>query len=151
VTEDRRKLALAEDVWRSMFGFLMHTRPQRDAAIGRLGLTPNECKALYSLDPERGRTMRELATAWQCDASTATWAVDRLERAGLAERRNHPHDRRVRLVVLTAKGADTKAALLDAMWTTPPELLELGTEQLQALRGLLANLPAGLDEFAETS
>ncbi len=149
---DRRKLAVAEEVWRGMFGFLMYTRPQRDAVMGQLGLTPNECKALYSLDGERSRTMKELAAAWSCDASTATWLVDRLERLGLAERRNRPQDRRVRLVVLTAKGVATKAALLQGMWATPPpELLDLTTEQLRALRDLLTHLPTGLDEFPQTS
>ena len=35
-----------------------------------------------------------------------TTAVDRLARRGLVERRDHPHDRRVRLVELTPRGRD---------------------------------------------
>jgi DNA-binding MarR family transcriptional regulator len=49
--------------------------------------------------------MRALAREWRCDASTATWIVDRLEGKGLAERRAHATDRRVKLVVLTPRGA----------------------------------------------
>ena len=134
-----------------MFGFLLNTRPQRDAVIARLGLTPTECKALYTLDRTLTRTMRELATAWQCDASTATWTVDRLERLGLAERRPHSHDRRVRLVGLTKKGEAVKAELVEGMYATPPELLELTRAQLRQLRDLLAQLPRGLDEFPDAS
>lgn len=146
MAEEREKLAVAEQAWRSMFGFLMHTRPHRDAVLARLRLTPNDAKALYSLDRDRGRTMTELAAAWRCDASTATWTVDRLERLGMAQRRSHPQDRRVRLVVLTAAGAATKTEMLQGMNATPRELLKLDVAELRSLRDLLARLPTGLEE-----
>jgi MarR family transcriptional regulator, organic hydroperoxide resistance regulator len=142
------KSVLADQVWNRLFGFFVHTRRQRDAALARLGLTPNESRSLYSLDGEHSRTMKDLATAWKCDASTATWSVDRLEHLGLAARHAHPRDRRVRLVKLTDKGVATKAALLEAMYAMPAELLALTTEQLSALDDILAHLPIGLDEFA---
>ena len=46
-------------------------------------------------------SMRVLADEWTCDASNATFIVDRLEERGLAERRSVPEDRRLKLVVLT--------------------------------------------------
>src|SRR5919202_3764002 len=88
------KAALARRVWSRMFDFLMVTAPQRARSLGRRGLTPNDSRALGSLDAEAGRTMRSLAEEWECDASNATWIVDRLERLGLAERRTVPEDRR---------------------------------------------------------
>jgi DNA-binding MarR family transcriptional regulator len=135
------KRTVAAEVWQRMFGFLMYTRPQRDAVLTRLGLTPTESKALYSLDAGDGRTMRVLAAEWQCDPSTATWIVDRLERLGLVERRPDIDDRRRRLVVLTAKGSRVQAKLIAGMADTPPELLELTAGQLSALRDLLSRLP----------
>ena len=78
------KAALARDVWVLMFDFLMRTSPQRARSLGRCGLTPNDARALAALDPLVGRTMRSLADDWECDASNATWIVDRLERLGLA-------------------------------------------------------------------
>ncbi|MEV8630060.1 MarR family transcriptional regulator [Streptosporangium sp. NPDC051023] len=138
---DSGKAAVAEQVWRSMFGFLMHTRPRRDAVLAHLGLTPTEAKALDSLDGETGRTMKELAAEWTCDASTATWTVDRLERLGMAERRPHPQDRRARLVFLTEPGVTTREEMVRGMNATPPELLGLDTEELHTLRTLLAKLP----------
>ena len=55
--------------------------------------------------------MSTLADAWKCDASNVTWLVDRLEEHGLAERRPHPTDRRVRTVALTRKGAQMRAQI----------------------------------------
>lgn len=138
---DQAKQELASEVWRQMFGFLMQTAPRRGAVLARLGLTPNESRALYSLDAETGRAMSDLAASWRCDASTATWSVNRLERLGLAERRSHPTDRRVRLVFLTSLGVKTRRELLQGMFATPPELLAYTDEQLRTLRDLLAELP----------
>jgi DNA-binding MarR family transcriptional regulator len=136
------KTARARRVWELMFGLLMRSAPQRTQILGRFGLTPNDSRALGSLDPHEGRTMRSLADEWQCDASNATWIVDRLERAGLAERRSRPDDRRVKLVCLTPKGVKTKADVLDAFHETPPELLELENADLVALERILRALTA---------
>jgi DNA-binding MarR family transcriptional regulator len=84
--------------------------------------------------------MRSLADEWRCDASNATWIIDRLEGAGLAVRRAAPNDRRVKLVVLTAKGARVKREVLEAFYTPPPELLALDSTELAALERLLDRL-----------
>jgi DNA-binding MarR family transcriptional regulator len=131
---------LARRVWTRMFDFLMRTAPDRARSLGRRGLTPNDARALSSLDRETGRTMRALAEQWECDASNATWIVDRLEQFGLAERRPVPNDRRAWHVVLTAKGQRTRSELLEEYHTPPPELLRLGKADLSALDRALAKL-----------
>lgn len=136
------KAALARRAWGRMFGFLMRTAPQRVSSLARRGLTPNDSRALASLDPEKGRTMRSLADEWQCDASNATWIVDRLERMHLAERRTIPRDRRVKLVVLTPKGAKTKAELMEEFFTPPAELVALDRADLEALDRATEKLPS---------
>jgi DNA-binding MarR family transcriptional regulator len=123
-----------------MFDFFISTAPQRTDVLGRWELTPNDSRALNSLDPEDGRTMRSLADEWQCDASNATWIIDRLERAGLAERRSSPDDRRVKLVGLTAKGVRTKREVMDAFYQPPAELLELSAADLALLEGVMTRL-----------
>jgi DNA-binding MarR family transcriptional regulator len=123
-----------------MFDFLMRTAPERGRSLGRRGLTPNDARALSSLDRDAGRTMRALAEQWECDASNATWIVDRLERLGLAERRAVPHDRRVRHVVLTAKGERIRADLLEEYHTPPAELLGMSRRDLEALDRALGKL-----------
>jgi DNA-binding MarR family transcriptional regulator len=133
-TRSTSKATLASDAWRSIFDFIVGTVDHRIAVLSRLGLTPNDSRALGSLDQDTGRTMRALAAALQCDASTATWIVDRLESKHLAERRPHPTDRRVKLVVLTPHGAQVKAEMLAGTYMPPPALLELDRAALVALR-----------------
>lgn len=136
------KTILAQRAWGLMFDFLVRTSPQRNKSLARRGLTANDARALTSLDPHDGRTMRSLADGWECDASNATWIVDRLERLGLAERRADPHDRRLKLVVLTTKGLKTKGQLMAEFHTPPPELLELDRSDLETLQRILEKLPA---------
>src|SRR2546430_7234482 len=87
--------------------------------------------------------MQTLATEWRCDASTATWLVDRLEKRGFATRRSAPEDRRVKLVSLTALGSSTKRRLQAEFYKPPPELLRLDEAELIALRDAAAHLPTG--------
>ena len=134
------KTAIAADAWRSIFDFIVATVGHRNRILAQLGLTPNDARALSSLDPRTGRTMRALASEWECDASTVTWIVDRLERKHLAERGAHPTDRRKTLVTLTPAGVRTKDAMLAGNYTPPPELLDLDDADLVALRDASAVL-----------
>ena len=136
-----KKARLAAEAWKRVFTFFMQTRSQRDRVLARLALTPNDVRALTELDVTTGRTMRSLAEEWGCDASTATWIVDRLEKRGLVERRSKPGDRRVKLVVLTPAGAKTRKQLLDGMFEPPPELLALPQKTLEVLRDSLPGRP----------
>jgi MarR family transcriptional regulator, organic hydroperoxide resistance regulator len=135
------KAALAAEVWRDIFNLIIATASQRNRSLARLGLTPNDSRALHSLDQETGRTLRALADEWQCDASTATWIVDRLETKGLAERRAHPSDRRARHVFLTPLGVQKRAEMVAETYTPPSELLTLDRTDLITLRDALARLP----------
>jgi DNA-binding MarR family transcriptional regulator len=137
------KVALAAEVWQRLFDFIIDTRPQRDKALGRHDLTPNDSRALFTLDATTGRTMGALAEAWECDASNATWIVDRLEKRGLAERRAQPGDRRVKLVVLTTAGVKMKSTLREALYQPPRELLELDRADLEALSRATVKLRRG--------
>ena len=125
-----------------MFDLLMRSAPERGRALAARGLTPNDARALFSLDTGEGRSMRSLADAWKCDPSNATWIVDRLETLGLAERKAVPHDRRVKLVVLTPKGLKTRTALLNEFHRPPAEFGALDVEDLEALERILAKLSA---------
>jgi DNA-binding MarR family transcriptional regulator len=135
------KSAIAADAWRHLFDFFVLTRPQRNRVLERLGLTPNDVRALSSLEAGAGQTMRSLAEAWSCDASNATWMVDRLEQRGLAERRAKPGDRRVKLVALTPAGSRTKKEVQAGMYRPPADLLRLPQETLERLRDAAAHLP----------
>jgi DNA-binding MarR family transcriptional regulator len=132
----------AAAAWRLIFDYILATAPLRVAVLDRLGLTPAESRALSSLDPTGGRSMRSLAEAWSCDPSNATWLVDRLERQGLAKRVARDGDRRVKAVVLTLKGKRIRGRLIDSLYTPPPDLVALPLRDLDALRAAAARLPA---------
>jgi DNA-binding MarR family transcriptional regulator len=145
-TTSPAKEALAADVWRPLARFFFETAAHRTRILREEGLTPNDAKALGILDRSRGRPMSELASEWMCDASNATWIVDRLEERGLAERTASPTDRRVKLVVLTALGERTRDRVMEAMFQPPPELLQLSRKDLEALRDAVAKLPLDAPE-----
>src|SRR5215510_11038451 len=135
--------ALARRVWQAMFEVLTRTAPARTTSLARRGLTPNDSRALFSLDPRSGRSMRSLADEWQCDPSNATWIVDHLEELGLAKRQAVLHDKRIKLVVLTRKGEKTRSELLEEFHQPPPEFDPLERTDLEALDRVLAKLTVG--------
>jgi DNA-binding MarR family transcriptional regulator len=135
------KHALAADAWGPLARFFFDTVRHRQRVLVREGLTPNDARAFMALDATEGKSMRSLADEWTCDASNATFIVDRLEERGLAERRSVPEDRRLKLVVLTPLGEETKRRVLTHFFDPPPELLELSREDLEALRDAVAKLP----------
>src|SRR5258706_2602780 len=132
----------ANAAWRHIFDYIVATAADRVALLERLGLTPAESRALSSLDPKGGRSMRSLADEWACDPSNATWLVDRLERQGLAKRVSRDDDRRVKAVVLTAKGKRLRGELIDSLYTPPPDLVALPQRDLDALRAAASKLPS---------
>ena len=133
---------LARDVWQHLVGYLFAQRETQMAIARDLGLTPGHMKAMFGLDAEEGVPMGELASVLACDASNATWLVDRLEERGLVERRPFPGDRRVKSVVLTPEGVKTKQLLVERMGTPPDELVALDRADLETLHAALGLLPA---------
>src|SRR5258708_11587863 len=111
----------ATAAWRHIFDYIRATAADRVALLERLGLTPAESRALSSLDPGAGRSMRSLADEWSCDPSNATWLVDRLERQGLAKRGSRDGDRRGKAGVLTPKGKKLPGGPLASPYTPPPD------------------------------
>ena len=148
-TRPASKATLAADVWRDLFAFFWSTGSRNAMVLvsQELGLTPGHVKALLELQPDQPRPMGALAESLHCDASNATWLVDRLEEAGLVERGTVPTDRRVKTVVLTAVGAKTRAEVVDRLHEPPAELLALDREDLEELRAALAKLPKSEPPF----
>jgi DNA-binding MarR family transcriptional regulator len=138
------KRALAAEVWRLMaeFSSANFQRSAQAQLMRELGLTPAHFRALSILDPEEPRPMRAMASALCCDASMATWLVDRLEERGLVERHTPPNDRRVKTVVLTTLGRRTREKLRESFFDPPDALMDLDVGSLEAMRSALRKLPA---------
>lgn len=135
------KIELAQDVWQTMLGYLVTHRAHQSLVAQELGLTPGHVKALYELGADESVSMGALASVLGCDASSATWLVDRLEERGLVERQPHPRDRRVKTVVLTPDGAKTKARLVELLSEPPDDLVALDRDALDQLHDALRLLP----------
>lgn len=111
--------AVAE-AWRIVSDMVLDDALRRKVADS-LGLSFVKVRALRRI-AAGPRPMRELAEAVAIDAPYFTLVVDDLERQGLVERRPHPTDRRVKLVVATRRGKE-KARRAEEILATPPERL----------------------------
>ena len=127
-----------------MFDLLLSGEAQNHLrqACGTVGLHPGHVKALMQLRRESGLSMRSLADRWACDASYVTTIVDELEERGLAARRPHPSDRRIKTVELTAAGARTMDNALELLYEPPSSFGALTPTEQRELRDLLRKIAA---------
>jgi DNA-binding MarR family transcriptional regulator len=94
-----------------------HTRTAD--ALATVGLTPALFAVLNVLDRRDGAIQQHLSADMGIDPSAMVTLIDKLEEAGLAERRRRPGDRRAWEVAITPKGRRTlerarrKAALVE--------------------------------------
>jgi DNA-binding MarR family transcriptional regulator len=126
-----------EEAWSLISQLFWDLRPRMLSVAGEFGLTPPQMFALRVLDPEHPLPMRELAAHLHCDSSNVTGLVDRLTAQGLVERREAPHDRRVRMLTVTARGAEVRERLHAVMLEVPPGLAALSEADQRALRTLM--------------
>ena len=106
-------------------------------------LTIIQLYALQAMADSDGQlTMGQMAASLHCDASNVTGIVDRLTALHLITRREHPQDRRVKTLALTAAGQRVISVLHDEL----PE--RLGCTGLTAIER--ANLRRLLDKLSPT-
>jgi len=139
----RRVEPADREVWRHIaeMWFSDENHDRFHEACEAIDVSPPQLKALLSLRPGDGQTMRSLAQGWRCDASWVTGIVDGLEDRGYAARRAHATDRRVKVVEITDAGAKAKAEALEQLYHPPAALRErLTAAELSTLRDLLRKL-----------
>jgi len=129
--------AAVQEAWSLVGRLFWQMRPRMLAVAGEVGLTPPQMFALRALDPQQPVPMRELAAQLKCDSSNVTGLVDGLEAQGLVERRSADHDRRVRMLVVTERGAQVRARITEAVEAVPPALASLSAQDQRALRDIL--------------
>ena len=89
-------------------------------------------------------TQTELAEMVGLDKTTMVVTVDELERAGLAERRLSPHDRRARIVAVTAAGKRKVTEAEKVKERVQSDVLgELSAREREALMDALSKLVEG--------
>lgn len=126
---------LGSETWSLLQEIVFSQRPRWMEVIREYDLNPPHWIALQTL--EEPKPMGELAKALSCDNSNVTWITDRLEERGLVTRTPAPHDRRVRLLVLTKKGRTLREEISERLAEPPPPIAGLSREDQRALRDLL--------------
>ena len=117
---------------------LIHLSKRRFMAIAsEFELSPPQVMALRQLDPDEPKPMSELALALRCDNSNVTGIVDRLEDRGLVERRSATHDRRVKMLAVTPRGAEVRERLAERLEQAPAPLARLSPEDQRTLRDIM--------------
>jgi MarR family transcriptional regulator, organic hydroperoxide resistance regulator len=127
----------AREAWRLFWRIFLEDKRRRWEILSELGISPQQAMALGTLEPGQALPMSALAAELHCDNSNITGIVDRLEAAGLAERRPSERDRRVKAVVLTEKGEWMRIEIDRRAGEPPPKLAALSDEDATALRDIL--------------
>jgi len=139
----------ARDAWRTMHWLLFEGegRSRIQAACAMTGVPPGVLKTLIHLSPYAAIPMREIAQHFGVDSSYVTTLVDDLEAHGLAERRPHPTDRRVKTIALTPKGVEARQRIEELMYDPPKCFAGLSETERTQLRRLLRKLAAADASF----
>ena len=122
---------------------LMRKRFEQNAR--ELGLTRSQCQVLAHLSRNDGIQQGLLADILEVEPITLTRILDRLEAAGLVERRPHPKDRRIRRLSLTAAAHPLLAEIFAIGALTRGEAMEgIADEDRDRLFDILSGMKANL-------
>jgi DNA-binding MarR family transcriptional regulator len=109
--------------------------------LTRYGLPHREWRVLAALRDHDGQRMSDLAKHSLYKPSALTYAIDRMERSGLVERRSSPGERRAVRVFLTKHGQRTVAPpALHAARHDDALNLSLGESTVRKLKTMLSGL-----------
>ena len=129
-----KELAEAFDALREL---VVASQQLRSAFADHLGVSITDTFAMGHLASSTPRTARDLAAHLGVAQSSVTAVIDRLERAGLAERHAHPSDRRALIVALTDEGrgavANIRRRTVNALGAVDRKRLPVLTKDLQRL------------------
>jgi DNA-binding MarR family transcriptional regulator len=128
----------AREAWQLFWRIFIEDKRRRWGILSELGISPQQSMALSTLKPGESMPMSALADAMHADNSSITGIVDRLEAAGLAERRPDERDRRVKTVILTEKGEWLRIEIDRRAGEPPPRLANLSEDDAAALRDIPA-------------
>jgi DNA-binding MarR family transcriptional regulator len=129
---------IAREVWLRMSDLVLDHQRRREVSEA-VGLTFPRARAVRRV-AEEPMSMGDLAASLEIDRPNATVLVDDLEAQGLVRRRPHPTDRRTRMVEATRKGKTLARRANEILSTPPAGLSALRTEDLEALRRVLASI-----------
>lgn len=125
-----------------LFDFISRSKREWWHITEKYGFTPLQLHIMELL-ADKPMRMSNLCNSLVCDASNVTGIVDRLSAHGWIERRDHPEDRRIKMVSLTAKGREERNKVLPKIAAEGVKLLEpLTTAELEQFNAILRKLSA---------
>jgi DNA-binding MarR family transcriptional regulator len=125
------------ECWELLFDLLMAERARMPTIAAEFDLSPTQVHVLRLLEPGTTVPMGRLACGLGCDASNITGVIDRLEARGLVERRAGERDRRVKVLVVTARGLELRTRLLSRISEPPEPIARLSPADQRALSAIL--------------
>ncbi len=113
--------------------------------LGEVGLHPGQEALLMELWQGDGQTQAELAESLAVEPPTITKMLQRMEAAGLVQRKPHPDDRRAQRVFLTARGKRLQQKV-DRLWNqlATRAVSGLSDRQQATLRSMLHTVTENL-------
>ncbi|AZS84982.1 MarR family transcriptional regulator [Streptomyces griseoviridis] len=141
---------LNEELYDCLFAIRTQVQGELKELARDAGLTDTQADALWRLSRGREMTARRLAELLQCDASTATAMIDRLERRGLVRRVPHPTDRRAKVIQLTPEGCALRDRVIQHTTEHSP-FAHLDRESRQRLHALLREVIDGARPTGEAT
>ena len=110
----------AQELWALVVESFAGWEDRMNEAAAAADLSPVSAWALVQLDPDHAISQKELAARLHCNPSTVVDPTDRLEESGLVIRKPQPTDRRVNILMVTAKGRQVRQNLVRRLFE-PPE------------------------------
>lgn len=120
--------------------------------IAHLQITPDQFTVMRTLRESEGLTQRQLTQFMSSDPNTVASLLERMERAGLVERRPHARDRRAHQVALKPAGHRKYELAREIAVRLQTEVLEqLPAEKRESFLADLAAMADACRDAAETS
>jgi DNA-binding MarR family transcriptional regulator len=136
--------------FKALYELMQSQKPWVAERVSTFDLTIYLSHAMYLLARDGEMTMSAFAAMMYVDASNATGIVDRLEARGLVERIPAEHDRRAKVVRLTAAGKRLERRVDELMMReAPPPIARLSAAEQRTLREILERAVALAGEEAD--
>jgi DNA-binding MarR family transcriptional regulator len=126
----------SEEIVRRLMDLFASTLHHQAACLEGVGLTYAQAKLLWRLETGETIPLKELARRMGVDPSNAADVVAQLVERGFIVSRRSEHDRRVRLIRLTAPGVRLRRQLIARM-SDHPSLESLSTGRRDELLEIL--------------
>jgi MarR family transcriptional regulator, organic hydroperoxide resistance regulator len=133
--QTQRSPAAQEEIVRRLMDLFARTLDHQGTCLDTLGLTYNQAKLIWRLEANDTPSLKEVARRCGVDPSNLAGTVDQLEERKLVRSRPAEHDRRVRIVRLTADGIRLRRKLVACLARNPSigALSQRQQEQLLAI------------------